>query len=75
MPDLSTTEGTDIVVKRWLIDVGAPVKRGQSLLEVETDKATMEVESVATGTLTGVLVQPEDKVGVGQYIATIEVGS
>ena len=72
MPDLATTEGSDIAVKRWLVEVGAPVKRGQSLLLVETDKATMEVESVATGTLTEVLVQPEEKVAVGQYIATIE---
>ena len=44
MPDLAATEGSDIMVKRWLIPEGARVKRGQALLEVETDKATMEVE-------------------------------
>lgn len=75
MPDLATTEGSEIAVKRWLVDVGSPVKRGQSLLEVETDKATMEVESVATGTLREVLVGPDEKVAVGQFIATIEVNS
>ena len=51
MPDLSATEGSDIAVKRWLVEVGGAVKRGQPLLEVETDKATMEVESIATGVL------------------------
>ena len=49
MPDLSATEGSDILVRRWLVPEGARVKRGQPLLEVETDKATTEVESVATG--------------------------
>ena len=44
MPDLSATEGSDILVKRWLVTKGARVKRGQPLLEVETDKATTEVE-------------------------------
>jgi pyruvate/2-oxoglutarate dehydrogenase complex dihydrolipoamide acyltransferase (E2) component len=72
MPDLAATEGSDIVVKRWLIEVGAPVKRGQPLLEVETDKATMEVESIATGVLTATCAQAEEKVAVGQVIATIE---
>lgn len=73
MPDLAATEGSDILVKRWLITVGAPVKRGQPLLEVETDKATMEVESIATGVLAETLVRPDVKVEVGQIIATIEV--
>lgn len=72
MPDLAATEGSDIVVKRWLIEVGAPVKRGQPLLEVETDKATMEVESIATGVLTATRAPAEEKVAVGQVIATIE---
>ena len=44
MPDLSATEGSDILVKRWLVTKGARVKRGQPLLEVETDKAATEVE-------------------------------
>jgi pyruvate/2-oxoglutarate dehydrogenase complex dihydrolipoamide acyltransferase (E2) component len=74
MPDLSTTEGSEITVKHWLVAVGAKVKRGQALLEVETDKATMEVESVATGTLREVLAAPEAKVAVGEFIASIEVG-
>ncbi len=73
MPDLSTTEGTDITILKWLVDVGAPVKRGDTILEVETDKAVQEIEAIATGTLTGQLVCENDQVPVGQLIATIEV--
>lgn len=74
MPDLSTTEGSEIGVTRWLVDVGQPVKRGQPLVEVETDKAVQEVECIANGTLKAVHVQAGDQVAVGHIIATIETG-
>ena len=74
MPDLAATEGSDISVKRWLIAVGAPVKRGQPLLEVETDKATMEVEFDCYGRpRRESRARPNEEVAVGQIIATIEV--
>ena len=73
MPDLSTTEGSDIAILKWLVDVGAPVQRGQVILEVETDKAVQEIEAIATGALTAKLVEPEQKVAVGELIAAIEV--
>ena len=75
MPDLNATEGSDIVVRRWLVAVGARVKRGQALLEVETDKATTEVESAATGTVAEILAGPDAQVAVGRVIARIEVDS
>ena len=71
MPDLSTTEG-EVKVIRWLIEVGQKVKRGQPLLEVETDKATMEMESIASGTLKKTCVQADDMVAVGAVIAIVE---
>jgi pyruvate dehydrogenase E2 component (dihydrolipoamide acetyltransferase) len=73
MPDLSTTEGSDITIVKWLVDVGTPVERGQIILEVETDKAVQEIEALVTGTLAAKHVQPKDSVAVGQFIATIEV--
>jgi pyruvate dehydrogenase E2 component (dihydrolipoamide acetyltransferase) len=73
MPDLSATEGSDILVKRWLVMEGAEVKRGQPLLEVETDKAAMEVESAAAGTVVEIVVRPDTRVAVGQVIARIEI--
>lgn len=73
MPDLATNEGTELGISRWLVEVGQPIKRGQPLLEVETDKAVQEVESVAQGTLKAVHAQPGQKVSVGTVIATIQV--
>lgn len=72
MPDLSATEGSDILVKRWLVAEGERVQRGQPLLEVETDKATTEVESVAGGTVHEILAAPDARVAVGEVIARIE---
>ncbi len=73
MPDLSAAEGADILLRRWLIPEGAPVKRGEPLLEVEIDKATSEVESLATGIVAEILARPDVKIAVGQVIARIEV--
>jgi pyruvate dehydrogenase E2 component (dihydrolipoamide acetyltransferase) len=72
MPDLAATE-SEIRITRWLIELGQKVKRGQPLLEVETDKATMEVESVVSGVLEEVLRQASESVSVGQVIAALEV--
>jgi pyruvate dehydrogenase E2 component (dihydrolipoamide acetyltransferase) len=73
MPDLSATAGSDILVRRWLVKEGARVKRGQPLLEVETDKATMEVESIVTGTVLEILAVLGAKVAIGEVIARIQV--
>ena len=72
MPDLATTE-SDIRIVRWMVEPGQKVKRGQPLLEVETDKAAMEVESVVNGVLIETRSQPDDAVSVGQVIAVLEV--
>jgi len=55
MPRLSDTmeEGT---IARWLKGEGDPVKRGEPLLEVETDKATMELQAYSDGVLQKILV-------------------
>ncbi|MBL8270412.1 biotin/lipoyl-containing protein [Steroidobacter sp.] len=73
MPDLATNDGVELGVTRWLVAVGDVVKRGQPLLEVETDKAVQEVESVVNGTLKTIHVQPGQKVPVGAIIATFKV--
>jgi pyruvate/2-oxoglutarate dehydrogenase complex dihydrolipoamide acyltransferase (E2) component len=74
MPDLATNEGEELGVARWIASVGDSVRRGEPLLEVETDKATQEVECIATGVLQSILVQAGESVPVGTIIATIKVG-
>lgn len=72
MPDLATTD-SEIKVIRWLVAAGQSVTRGQVLLEVETDKSTLEVESIATGRLKATRAQPGDALLAGQLLAVIEV--
>jgi 2-oxoisovalerate dehydrogenase E2 component (dihydrolipoyl transacylase) len=57
---------------RWLVKAGDAVKPGQSLLEVMTDKATMEVPAPFGGTITAVNGEPGAKVKVGQPILTYQ---
>ena len=72
MPDLSANE-EEIEVVRWLVAPGDAIARGQPLLEVQTDKAVMEVEAIATGILAETCAEPTAKIQVGQVIAVIEV--
>lgn len=72
MPDLSTS-GSTVRVSQWLVKPGQTVKQGQPLMEVETDKATMEVESYLAGTLLEIVVPDDTEVEVGQVIAVVEV--
>ena len=71
MPDLSTVDDT-VKVLRWLAEVGQVVRRGEPLLEVETDKAILVVESALSGTLRVVTVAAGAEVAPGQPIATFD---
>jgi pyruvate dehydrogenase E2 component (dihydrolipoamide acetyltransferase) len=71
MPDLATTE-SEIRIVRWIVQPGQKVNRGEPLVEVETDKATMEVESVACGVFSEVRSQAGESVSVGDVIAVLE---
>jgi pyruvate dehydrogenase E2 component (dihydrolipoamide acetyltransferase)/2-oxoisovalerate dehydrogenase E2 component (dihydrolipoyl transacylase) len=52
----------------WLVKPGDTVKRGQNLMEVLTDKATMEVPSPFAGTITALQAKPGDQIKVGQVV-------
>ncbi len=59
-----------------LIKAGDKVEKDQSIIEIETDKATIEVPSTLEGTVKDVKIKEGDKVTVGQVIFTIdEVGA
>ena len=71
MPALSPTmtEGT---VAKWLIAVGETVHSGDVIAEIETDKATMEVESIEDGVVAHILVEARsENVAVGTVIAIL----
>src|SRR5271165_6020130 len=61
-----------VKVVRWLKVVGDSVTAGEPLLEVETEKAVVEVEAAASGRLAQILVQVDDQATVGDQVAWIE---
>jgi pyruvate dehydrogenase E2 component (dihydrolipoamide acetyltransferase) len=70
MPVLGMAQDTGKLIS-WLIEEGEGVIEGEPIMEVETDKATVEIEAAASGTLGGVRAQEGDEVPVGQVIAWI----
>ncbi|MFZ1747775.1 MAG: dihydrolipoamide acetyltransferase family protein [Nitrospirales bacterium] len=74
MPQLgeSIAEGT---IVKWLVPLGAQVKKDESLLEVETDKVALDIPSPATGALTEILIQEGETVPVGTLLARLDYHS
>jgi len=70
MPALEMAQETGKLIS-WLKKEGESVTKGEPLLEVETDKAVMEIESPGDGVLAGVKVQAGTEVPVGRTIAWI----
>jgi pyruvate dehydrogenase E2 component (dihydrolipoamide acetyltransferase) len=70
MPKLSDTMTEGVLVK-WLKKEGDAVKSGDMLAEVETDKATMELESFFDGTLVKIFAPAGSKVSIGAPLAAI----
>ena len=70
MPRLSDTM-TEGVIAAWHKKVGDPVKKGELLAEVETDKATMELESYKDGTLLHIGIEKGGKLQVNDLLAII----
>src|SRR5687767_8409457 len=68
MPALEMAQETGKLVS-WMKKEGEPVKKGEMLLEVETDKAVVEIEAQGDGILGGVTAKVGDVVPVGQTIA------
>ena len=72
MPALSPTmiEG---IINKWLVKIGDTVKAGDIIAEIETDKATMEVEAVDEGIITHLLEKSSDtQIPVNSVIAIID---
>ncbi len=70
MPKLSDTMTVGTLVK-WLKKEGDAVKAGDMLAEVETDKATMELESFFTGTLIKIFAEAGSQVAIGAALCAI----
>ena len=72
MPALSPTM-TQGIINKWLVKIGDNIKAGDIIAEIETDKATMEVEAVDEGIITHLLKEnQETQVPVNSIIAIID---
>ncbi|MBI4220156.1 MAG: 2-oxo acid dehydrogenase subunit E2 [Chloroflexi bacterium] len=70
MPSMGA-DMTEGAVAKWLKKEGDPVKRGDILAEIETDKAVVEMEAYGAGVLRKIVIPEGQKVPVGQLIAYI----
>ena len=70
MPALGVAQQTGTLLK-WLKAEGETVAKGEPLMEIETDKATVEIEAPGSGVLANVTAMPGDEVPVGNRIAVI----
>jgi pyruvate dehydrogenase E2 component (dihydrolipoamide acetyltransferase) len=70
MPSLGfdMTEG---LLARWLKNEGDPVIKGQAIAEIETEKATVEIEAAVSGILVRIIVQAGETVPIGTLIGVI----
>src|ERR1700761_5538112 len=66
------TEGTRSQIQRWLKAVGDTVEENEPLIELETDKVTVEVASPGSGTLREILKEEQEEIGPGDLLGWIE---
>ncbi len=68
----SVTEGT---ILEWSVKVGDQVSDGDTVVEISTDKVDMELPAPSSGTITEILAQEGETVGVGQVIGRMSAGA
>jgi len=73
MPNLGA-EASEGRVASWLKAVGDAVVEGEVIAEIETDKAAVELEAPAAGTLREILVPAGTDAAVGALLATLDEG-
>jgi 2-oxoglutarate dehydrogenase E2 component (dihydrolipoamide succinyltransferase) len=69
------TEGTRSQVQRWLKSVGDSVVENEPLIELETDKVTIEIPAPAGGVLAEILKQEQDEIAPGELLGRIQSGA
>ncbi|HUL19425.1 MAG TPA: biotin/lipoyl-containing protein, partial [Steroidobacteraceae bacterium] len=69
------TEGTRSQLLRWLKQVGDAVSENEPLIEIETDKVTVEVASPGAGVLSEILKQEQEEITPGELLGRIAPGA
>ena len=68
----SSDESDEVKILRWLKPKGAKVRKGEALLEVETDKVNVEIEALEDGLLDEITTQEADFAKFGAVVAVID---
>jgi 2-oxoglutarate dehydrogenase E2 component (dihydrolipoamide succinyltransferase) len=68
----SSDESDEVRILRWIKEPGAKVKKGEALLEVETDKVNVEIEAPEDGRLSEINAREGDFVKFGAVVAVID---
>lgn len=68
----SSDESDEVRILRWIKSLGDSVKKGEALLEVETDKVNVEIEAPEDGILTSIGANEGEFVKFGAVVAAIE---
>jgi len=70
IPDLGTTVDY-VMIEKWRVNVGDMVQRGDILADIQTDKATAELESIAEGRVVSILAAEGQNVSIGEAVVEI----
>lgn len=70
MPEIATGSA-EAAIASWLVSVGDDISSGQAIVEIETEKATVEYEAEASGVLAGILLDAGSAADVGTPIAVL----
>src|ERR1700749_5102907 len=74
LPDVG--EGTvEAEIAAWYVDVGERVEEDQPLVDVMTDKATVQIGSPVAGTVTSIHARPGDKAAVGSALVSFNISA
>jgi pyruvate/2-oxoglutarate dehydrogenase complex dihydrolipoamide acyltransferase (E2) component len=63
-----------VVLRKWMVDIGQEVKKNMPVAEIESEKATLEIESPADGVLVEIVAQVDDELAIQQVMGYIETG-
>lgn len=72
VPEGVSLTAQDIAIGTWLKQPGDSVKRGEVIAEILTDKATLDLEAVETGTIAEIVASAGAEVTVGEVIGWLE---
>jgi pyruvate/2-oxoglutarate dehydrogenase complex dihydrolipoamide acyltransferase (E2) component len=61
-----------VVLRKWLVSQGQKVKKNEPIAEIESEKATLEIESPADGVLVEIAAKPDEELTIAQVMGYLE---